>query len=91
MIVALAFLATVGPTITVIDDSRFRVAIVFDDPSLGGHASAQVALIKSAQKACKGKGRATSEGALTLNSAAPIGKGRKAFTLSEVYFCQATK
>jgi len=34
----LMILASVGPTVTQLDEQRFRVAIIFDDKSPRGHA-----------------------------------------------------
>jgi len=88
MISFLFMLAAVGPAVIVIDDSRFRVSIVFDDIGPSGHANAQLALMRAAKKACKGKGEATSEGTLILDTAPSIRKSRRALALSEVYSCR---
>lgn len=85
---ALFILASSGPTLSQIDEARFRVSIVYDDKSPRGHANAQVSLMKMADKHCKGRGKAVSEGALELNKAEPIRRGREALSLSEVYSCK---
>jgi hypothetical protein len=85
---ALLMLAVIGPTVTAIDDRRFRVGIVYDNTSPSGHADAQLALMKAAKKACVGKGMAISDGSLTLGNAAPIKGKRRALALSEIYSCQ---
>jgi hypothetical protein len=87
----LAVLASVGPTVAPIDEARFRVRIVYDDTSISGHTQAQVALMKAAVKHCKGRGEAVSEGALTVNRAEPLRKGKAAIDLSEVYVCRPGK
>ena len=84
---ALLVLASVGPTIEQLDEGRFRVKVVYDDTSPRGHANAQVAVAREAQRACRGKGNAVSEGTLHVNDAAPIRGSRKALELSEVYIC----
>ena len=84
---ALLVLASLGPTIEQHDEGRFRVKVVFDDTSPRGHASAQVALAKEAQRTCRGKGNAVSEGTLDLADTSPIRGSRKALELSEVYIC----
>ncbi|CAN5286974.1 hypothetical protein BH11PSE5_BH11PSE5_10620 [soil metagenome] len=88
MITVLFLLAVAGPTITLIDDSRFRVGIVFDDTSPSGQTDAQLALMKAAERACKGKGKAISEGTLNLDNAPSIRPNRKALALSEIYSCR---
>lgn len=84
------FLAVSVPTVVQVDADRFRVEIVFDDPSPMGNANAQIALINAARKHCKGKGRAISEGELELNSAESLRRGKKALGLAEVYRCAPT-
>ncbi len=84
---SLVILASVGPTVVPIDETRFRVRILYDDTSISGHMQAQVALTKLAMKHCKGRG-AVSEGALTMNRAEPLRKGKEAIDLSEVYVCR---
>jgi len=86
----LLFLASVGPTITEIEGSSFRVTILYDDHSLRGHAKAQIALVKAAKKHCRGKGKAISSGTLELNNAEPI-KKKETLELSEVYSCVLKK
>jgi hypothetical protein len=93
MVVALAlsplmFLASIGPTVTQLDEERFRVAIIFDDQSGRGHANAQIALMRAASKHCKGRGSAVSEGTLHLNRAEPLRRGKEALDLSEIYSCR---
>jgi hypothetical protein len=85
---ALMILASVGPTVAELGENRFRVGIVFDDQSPRGHANAQLALIKAANKHCKGKGTAVSEGTLNLDRAEPLRRGKEALDLSEVYWCK---
>lgn len=85
--VSVLMLAVVGPQVLPLEEGRFRVRIVFDDKSVAGNANAQIALISAARKNCKGRGAATSEGALELNKAEPIRMGRNALELSEVYRC----
>jgi hypothetical protein len=87
---ALLILASVGPSVEQIDDSRFRVKIVFDNTeSARSHAEAQLAIIRKARTECRGKGAAVSEGTLYLNNAAPIRGNRKALELAEIYTCVA--
>ncbi|MBS0483187.1 MAG: hypothetical protein JSR96_13790 [Proteobacteria bacterium] len=86
---ALLILAAVGPQVIPIDDARFRVRVVYDDKSAAGHANAQLALISTARKNCKGRGVAVSEGMFELNKAEPIRRGREALELNEVYRCVA--
>ena len=81
-------LGSAGPTVTPLDETRFRVRIVYDDRSVAGHANAQIALIRAASKQCKGRGVAVSEGTLEANSAEPLKRGKKAIDLSEVYACK---
>ena len=83
----LSWLAMVGPVIADIDNTRFKVGVVFDDTSPMGHAKAQIALAKAAEKHCANKGRAVSDGTLELNNAQSIRKGKKALELIEVYTC----
>jgi hypothetical protein len=84
----LLMLASVGPEITELDSTRFRVSIVFDDQSPMGHAKAQIGIVKAAKKHCAGKGsKATSEGSLELNNAQSIRTGKKAVELIEIYSC----
>jgi hypothetical protein len=85
--VAILALASVGPNIAPIDEQRFRVSIVYDDTSPMGHGNAQVALMKAAERFCRGKGKAVSEGTLELNDAAPLRGKRKALEVSEIYRC----
>jgi hypothetical protein len=85
---SLMVLASVGPTITQIDVERIRVGIIFDDQSPRGHATAQIALTRSASAHCRGKGTAVSEGTLNLDRAEPLRPGKEALNLSEVYSCK---
>jgi hypothetical protein len=85
---SLMVLASVGPTVTQIDEQRFRVGIIFDDKSPKDHASAQIALMRAAAKHCRGKGSAESEGTLYLDRADPLRPGKEALDLSEVYSCK---
>ena len=87
---SLLFLSSVGPTITEIEGSSFRVTILYDDHSLRGHAKAQIALAKAAKKHCRGKGKAISSGTLELNNAEPI-KKKKTLELNEIYSCVPKK
>jgi len=90
LLASVFFLAASVPTAVQLDADRFRVSMVFDDTGPMGHANAQIALINAARQHCKGKGQATSEGALELSSAEPLRKGRKALGLAEVYRCAPT-
>ena len=89
--VPLIMLAAVGPTVTMIDETRFRVENVYRDRTPTGHANAQIALMRAASKHCRGKGVAVSEGSLELNNAEPTKGGKKALALSEVYSCKPAK
>lgn len=80
-------LAATAPQIVAVDDAQFRVSIVFDDDSPLGNAAAQLALMKTAQQNCKGRGVARSEGTLYLNRTEPIRRGKPAQELSELYRC----
>lgn len=80
-------LAATAPQIIAVDEARFRVSIVFDDDSPLGNAAAQLALMKTPQQNCRGRGVARSEGTLYLNRAEPIRKGKAAQELSELYSC----
>jgi hypothetical protein len=88
MLSVVFMLAVTGASATAIDESRFRISIVFDDPSPLGHANAQIALMKAAKKVCKRKGKAISEGSLNLDAAPSIRKNRRALALSEIYYCR---
>lgn len=85
---ALMILASVGPTVTELDEQRFRVGIIFDDQSPRAHANAQIALMRAASRHCKGKGTAVSEGTLYVNEAEPLRRGKEALDLSEIYSCK---
>ena len=86
---ALMVLASVGPTVTELDQERFRVGIIFDDQSPRGHADAQIALMRAAAKHCKGRGSALSGGTLNVDRAEPLRSGKEALSLSEIYSCRA--
>ncbi|MDP9422022.1 MAG: hypothetical protein M3Q19_04165 [Pseudomonadota bacterium] len=88
MTATLLMLASAGPIIAPIDETRFRVSIVYDDRSPNGHANAQISLMKAASKHCKGRGEAVSEGALELNKAEPLRPGKDALNLIEIYSCK---
>jgi hypothetical protein len=57
--------------ITSLGDGRIRITLVYDDTSPTGSAQAQISVASAAVKACRGKGRAVSEGVLELNRAEP--------------------
>lgn len=75
------------PEVTLREDGRLAVRIVYEDNGAMAHAQAQIALIRAAEKACRGKGNAVSESGIEVNTAPPTSKGRKALELIEVYRC----
>ena len=79
-----------GVESTPVDADHFKVSIVYSaSAGPSEQADAQIALLQSAKKLCKGRGRAVSEGTLHLDAAEPDAKGHKKLRLSEVYSCLA--
>ena len=85
---SLMVLASIGPTVTQFAAERFRVGLIYDDQSPRGHANAQIALMRSANAYCRGKGAAVSEGTLNVDKAEPLRRGKEALDLSEIYSCK---
>jgi hypothetical protein len=88
MLTALLLVAA-APNVTVetLGETRFRVTTVY--ATSGGPeliARAQFRLMEEAERVCRGRGRAVSEGSLEIHPA-PDRPGRTA--LSEVYNCIA--
>lgn len=78
-------------TVAALDDGRVEVSTLIKGTTPAAHAEALIALMRAAEKACEGRGRAFSAGPLVLEASEPDKKGKQRLKISEVYFCGLPK